>query len=88
VIIPGQLTDEGEIAMSGIKVSTQFGGGFLTNEHAASSYGLPVVILGCDGSAVGPAEAGVVDTPCWDETQTEELALCEAARRAGYRIYN
>lgn len=59
--------------------------GELTDEHSASSYGLPVLLLGSE--PVGPGElppehlialVGV--------TEEEETAILAAARQAGYRL--
>lgn len=66
--------------------------GVLTCDHAASSYGLPVVVMG-DGTALGPADIdaplGVGDPDvCADGEVTREwIALCDAARAAGFRLH-
>lgn len=52
--------------------------GMLTTDHAASSYGLPVVVIA--GTPHGTAEAAVVD-----RSPTSRTAR-EWAREAGYRI--
>ncbi len=58
----------------------------LTDEHAASSYGLPVLVSN-DGIVYGPGQCGPVNVPPLDEDQPAEVALVEAARRAGYEVY-
>lgn len=69
----------------------------LTADHAASTHGLPVVVRQSDG-AVGPAEIGPVYACQYVETDdvagrdiyrpltVDEIALVEAARRAGYDV--
>jgi hypothetical protein len=58
--------------------------GVLTTEHAASSYGLPVVV-GEDGQVYGPAEVPEInDLHC--ELSDEAAELIAAARSAGYRV--
>jgi hypothetical protein len=66
---------------------------FLTCDHAASSYGIPVVVLP-DGTALGPADSpwpgfGMIVQVAnphriWQDPAVE--ALVAAAERAGYRI--
>jgi len=59
----------------------------LTCDHAASSYGLPVLI-GSDGKPVDPAAAGVVNVAPFDGTaDAAEFSLfIESARAAGYEV--
>ena len=65
--------------------------GVLTCDHAASSYGQPVLVLP-DGSALGPAEidadlgyTGLECGPNGEETAAER-SLYDAALSAGYRL--
>jgi hypothetical protein len=58
----------------------------LTDEHAGASYGMPLVV-GADGATYGPLEAGAVNVRTLAEDDAEEIALVEAARAAGYRVY-
>lgn len=63
--------------------------GLLTTDHAASSHGLPVVVL--DGQAHGPAElAEPVVVPRLEDLRPVRYLfaarLVDAARAAGYRI--
>ncbi len=59
----------------------------LTDEHAGSSYGQPVVVSNYDGTVYGPLEAGAVNVRPLGEGDTEEIALVLAARSAGYQVY-
>jgi len=69
--------------------------GVLTTQHAASSYGQPVLVED-GGDPIGPAEAQAVllyQPPYarrWadmeDAQQAAQQAAVEAARRAGYQI--
>lgn len=71
--------------MATMSVTTNLGNGTLTTEDAASSHGLPVVVVG--GTAYGPAEVGPVNTRPLGEDDVDEAALVEAARNAGYEVY-
>jgi hypothetical protein len=80
----------------------QGGVGILTAAHASSSYGLPVVVVvwapgRAPGSALGPAEVGALRAsqlnpdiddggPAELPLSAAQLALVEAARRAGYDV--
>lgn len=71
--------------------------GQLTTEHAASSHGLPVVVLE-DGTALGPGEVSALHVTTYVETDdvngrdvhrtltADEHALIAAARLAGYVV--
>ena len=60
--------------------------GSLSDEHAASSYGLPVAV-GADGTAYGPAEVGrlllVIDRSDWTADVQD---LVRRARAASYSV--
>jgi len=72
--------------------------GYLTTDSSASSHGLPVLHDGETGQALGVAECGniTVDTyvstddaagrDIHRELSTDEMAIVEAARRAGYTV--
>lgn len=59
--------------------------GIFTTEHAMSSYGLPVLLIGAAGRAVGPAEVRRIYTIGAPRT-ADERTVIDAARRAGYLI--
>jgi len=64
--------------------------GVLTNEHSASSYGLPVVVAD-DGQVFVPSECTgdlVVDFGGQDRLDDERADLAYSARTAGYRLSN
>lgn len=65
----------------------------LTDEHATSSYGVPVLVV--DGQAYGPADSCfrglsmVIRTPMAcppPNANSESVAFLDRARRAGYNI--
>lgn len=61
--------------------------GVLTDEHAACSYGQPVVVEG--GAALGAGEVGDTLYPLPAEAgrfSPEEMELARAAANAGYRV--
>lgn len=65
--------------------------GTLTTDHAASSRGLPVLVVGVNGTAFGVAEVGeltVAVYPSLGHTRLTagQIALIEAARSAGYSV--
>jgi hypothetical protein len=68
-----------------LAVVTRIGSGVLTTDHAASSYGQPVLVI--DGRAYGAAEAPPCSTQPMFEHSAEEQEAVEAARRAGYTVY-
>ena len=66
----------------------------ITRDHAASSYGLPVIVL-ADGNAYGPADLAklypisalvIVPNPAPEWRDPEMEGLIAAAAQAGYRI--
>jgi hypothetical protein len=71
--------------MSDIKVSTQYGPGVATTRHAASSYGLPVVVV--DGTAYGSAEIGAVNLAPYGPEDVGAAETHEALLAAGYEAY-
>lgn len=68
--------------MTAIQVNTRYGQGVATTDHAASGYGLPVVVV--DGTAYGPAEIGTVNLPTYGPEDEDVAAMHDALRRAGY----
>jgi hypothetical protein len=68
--------------MNDVQVVTDIGPGLATVNHAASSYGRPVVVV--DGVAYGPAEIGLVDLPALDAPDLP--AMYQALAGAGYSV--
>jgi len=59
--------------------------GTLTTDHAASRYGLPVVVAD-DGTVYGPADLPAGDRTIIDLHAAGAVELIDAARRAGYVV--
>lgn len=71
--------------MRDIQVSTDYGHGVATTNHAASSYGLPVVVV--DGTVYGPAELLYVGIGSHGPDDADEIAMHQSLLSAGYKAY-
>ena len=80
----GEATVEVEITSTRLPQGYETYQGILTTDHAQSSYGLPVLLIGAARQPVGPAEVRRVYTI--EAPLSHERAVIEAARRAGYVI--
>jgi hypothetical protein len=71
--------------MQDVEVVTKHGTGVATTNHAASSDGLPVVVV--DGVPYVPTQAGLVRLPPYGPENEGVHEMRLALERAGYEVF-
>lgn len=79
--------DLGDKAFDPTRLFSDATDGILTDEHAASSYGLPVLANAATGTVYGPAELPRGTCLALGELAgAEEIAFARRAAEAGYHV--